>query len=150
MTFQGSSAVDLTVFLAANLYNLALTAVFLARAGTRKRLERRAGIAALLLGIPLLAASLLNALAGRVWWAIALPLPAALHCLVETFVDYLYPSNFRATRWLWPYLALFYLGQWFLVGYNFLVGQGYGTVTLVTYFLCLAATFYSYRKVKHG
>ena len=150
MNLQDPGAVDLTVFLAANLYNLALTAVFLARAGKRKRMARIIGLGAVLLGIPLLAASILNVLAGRVWWAIALPLPAALHCLMELFVDYLTPLDFRYTRWVWPYLGLFYLGQWFLVGYNFLARQEYGVITLVTYFLCLAATYYSYRQVKHG
>ena len=143
-------AIDLTVFLTANLYNLLLAVVLLARAREAKRLERQTGFLGMLLGIPLAIAAALNALEGRDWWAVVLPIPAALHCLVELFVDHLTPSNFRYTRWLWPYLALFYLGQWFLVGYNFLASQAYGTVTLVTYFLCLAATFYSYSKVKHG
>jgi hypothetical protein len=145
-----SSAIDISVFLAANLYNLALAVVFLARARGAKRLERRAGFLIVLLGLPLVIAATLNAFERCEWWAAVLPLPAALHCLVELFVDYLVPSDFRYTRWVWPYLALFYLGQWFLVGYNFLANQTYGVITLVTYFLCLAATFYSYRKVKHG
>jgi hypothetical protein len=150
MSIRYGDAVDLTVFLSANLYNLFLTGVFLARMRGEKSLEHRIGLLAVLLGLPLLAVSLLNAIGQRDWWAIVLPLPTALHCLVELYVDYLRPSDFRHTRWLWPYLVLFYLGQWFLVGYTFLASHAYGTVTLVSYFICLVATFYSYRKVKHG
>ena len=150
MSAQNIFAIDLTVFVSANLYNLFLTVVFLARTRGAKGLERRLGLLSVLLGIPLLTAAVLNASGQRDWWAIVLPLPTALHCLVELFVDYLRPSDFRQTRWLWPYLVLFYLGQWLLVGYAFLVSQTFGILTLVTYFICLAATFYSYRKVKHG
>jgi hypothetical protein len=147
---QEKYGIDLMVFASANLYNMLLVVVFLARTGEAKALERRAGFLSVLLSIPLLMAALLNANDQREWWTIILPLPTALHCLVELYVDYLRPSDFRHTSWLWPYLILFYLGQWLLVGYTFLVSQTLGMFTLVTYFICLAATFYSYRKVKHG
>jgi hypothetical protein len=150
MNIRYGHAIDLTIFLTANLYNLSLAGVFLARARSLKRLERGLGFLGVLLGVPLLTTALLNAIGQRDWWGIVLPLPTALHCLVELYVDYLRPTGFRQTRWLWPYLMLFYVGQWFLVGYTFLASQAYGTVTLVSYFICLAATFYSYRKVKHG
>jgi hypothetical protein len=150
MTSGYEQAVDLAVFLSANLYNLFLSGVFLARTRAARQLERGLGFLAVLLGGPLMAAVLLNAIGQRAWWAFLLPLPTVLHCLVELYVDYLRPTGFRQTRWLWPYLMLFYVGQWFLVGYTFLASQAYGTVTLVSYFICLAATFYSYRKVKHG
>ncbi len=150
MSDQRIIAIDLTVFLAANLYNLVLVAVFLVRTRNAKRLERRIGFLGVLLGIPFLIASILNAIAGREWWVVVLVLPTAMHCLIELFVDYVTPSNFRYTRWLWPYLALFYLGQWLLVGYSFLISDTFGAITLATYFLCLGATMYSYRKVVHG
>ena len=42
------------------------------------------------------------------------------------------------------------LAQWALIGYTFLTNPIYGAVTLVTYFISLAATAYSYRKIGHG
>ena len=102
------------------------------------------------MGIPFTLAAALNAIGHRDVWLVILPIPIVLHCVIELFVDYIWKSDFRQTRWLWPYLILFYIGQWLLVGYAFLVNDLYGFVTLVTYFLCLAATAYSYSKVKHG
>jgi hypothetical protein len=142
--------VDLTVFLAANLYNLLMIVVFLARVRGQKRIEQGAGLVTVLLGILFALAAVLNAFAQRNIWYILLPIPIAVHCLIELFVDYIWKSDFRQTRWLWPYLILFYIGQWLLVGYIFLVNDLFGFITLVTYFLCLAATGYSYSKVKHG
>lgn len=142
--------VDLIVFLAANLYNLLMIVVFLARVRGQKRVEHTAGLGTVLMGIPLAAAVLLNAFGRRDIWYILLPIPIILHCVIELFVDYIWKLDFRNTRWLWPYLVLFYIGQWLLVGYAFLVSNLYGFVTLVAYFLCLAATAYSYSKVKHG
>jgi hypothetical protein len=144
------SLIDLTVFLAANIYNLMMVVVFLARTRGQKQVERGAGWVTMLMGIPLAAAVLWNALGQRGFWFIFLPLPLVIHCVIELFVDYIWKSDFRYTRWLWPYLVLFYIGQWLMVGYVFLVSNTYGFITLVTYFLCLAATAYSYSKVKHG
>jgi Ca2+/Na+ antiporter len=142
--------VDLIVFLAANIYNLLMIVVFLARVRGRKRIEQSAGLVTVLMGFPFALAAALNAIGHRDAWLVILPIPIFLHCVIELFVDYIWKSDFRQTRWLWPYLILFYIGQWFLVGYAFLVNDLYGFVTLVTYFLCLAATAYSYSKVKHG
>jgi hypothetical protein len=141
---------DLAVFLVANTYNLLMIVVFLARVRGKKRIEAIAGLEAVSMALPLAFAVVVNALGQRGFWYIFLPLPLVLHCVIELFVDYIWKVNFRQTRWLWPYLILFYIGQWFLVGYTFQVSNTYGFVTLVTYFLCLAATAYSYSKVKHG
>lgn len=142
--------VDLIVFLAANIYNLLMIVVFLARVRGWKQIEQSAGLVTVLLGIPFALAAVFNAIGHRDVWLVILPIPIFLHCVIELFVDYIWKSDFRQTRWLWPYLILFYIGQWLLVGYAFLVNDLYGFVTLVTYFLCLAATAYSYSKVKHG
>jgi hypothetical protein len=144
------SLFDLAVLLAANTYNLLMIVVFLARVRGKKHIEATVGLEAVSMGLPLAFAMVVNALGQRGFWYIFLPLPLALHCVIELFVDYIWKVNFRQTRWLWPYLILFYIGQWFLVGYTFQVSNTYGFVTLVTYFLCLAATAYSYSKVRHG
>ena len=51
---------------------------------------------------------------------------------------------------LWPYLLLFYAGQFAMIGYAFLVGRPAGAITLATYFASLGATWWSYRHVGHG
>lgn len=86
---------------------------------------------------------------GGLPWQIWLPLPWAVHSVVELVVDYAHPIDFRTTRWLWPYLILFYVGQWLLIGYSFLVSNVAGALALSTYFACLGATIYSYRRVGH-
>jgi hypothetical protein len=70
--------------------------------------------------------------------------------LLELLLDYVLQIPFRGTRLFWPYLALFYLSAWMMIGYSFLVDGVYGFITLITYFLSLGATAYSYSQVGHG
>jgi formylglycine-generating enzyme required for sulfatase activity len=65
-------------------------------------------------------------------------------------LDYVLKLEFRQTRWLGPYLLIFYAAQWGMIGFGFMVDRGPGFITLLTYFLSLAATDYSYAKVGHG
>ena len=146
LTVLPVNLVDLVVVVAANLYNLLMTAIFLTRPRGWKRFERIAGLLMVALALPLGAAVVLNLVANREWWFVVLPLPLILHCLVELVLEYLLKLDFRRTRLLGPYLALFYLGQWGLIGYAFVVEPVYGFVTLATYFLCLGATRYAHAK----
>lgn len=138
--------VDQVVVVAANLFNLLMTAIFLARPRGWKRFERIAGLVMVSLAVPLGTAAVLNLVNERPWWFVVLPLPLLLHCVAELLLDYVLKLDFRRTRLLGPYLALFYLGQWGLIGYAFVVKPLYGFVTLATYFLCLAATRYAHSK----
>jgi CubicO group peptidase (beta-lactamase class C family) len=138
--------IDLVVVVAANLYNLLMTIIFFTRPKGWRRFGRVVGLIMVALALPLGAAVALNLLAGRAWWFVVLPLPLILHCVVELILDYLLKLDFRRTRWLGPYLALFYLGQMSLIGYAFAVQPIYGFVTLATYFLCLGATRYAHAK----
>jgi hypothetical protein len=147
---NNSALVDLGLIISANLYNLLMIVVFLSRVRRQKRLEKAAGLVTVLIGVPLILAAILNAAARRELWSLLLPLPLTLHCALELFVDYIWKLDFRSMRWLWPYLGLFYLGQWLLIGYAFAVGKPSGFITLLTYFLCLGAAAYSYTKVRHG
>ena len=143
-----SQTIDLVVVVAANLYNLLMTAIFLTRPRGWKRFERAAGLVMVALALPLGAAAVLNALSNRAWWFVVLPIPLILHCFVELLLDYILKIDFRRTRTrlLGLYLGLFYLGQWGLIGYAFVANPVYGFVTLVTYFLCLGATRYAHSK----
>jgi hypothetical protein len=141
---------DAAAVVLANLANLLVIVVFLARAWHRPDISHAAGIPLMALALPLAAAAVANAAAGRAWWLVWLPVPFVVHCAMELWLDYVHPSDFRHTWVLGPYLALFYTGAIGLVGYGFAVSRGAGFLTLVTYFLGLAATGYSYRRVGHG
>jgi hypothetical protein len=142
--------VDLVVFICANLFNLFIFFIMLSRPFGLERLERVVGILNLLLVIPLTIAVILNFTAGRDWWTYVLPLVMIVFLIVELLLDYVLQIPFRETRMLWPYLALFYMSAWMMIGYTFLVSKPYGFITLVTYFISLAATAYSYSQVGHG
>jgi hypothetical protein len=137
---------DLAVVVAANLFNLLMAAIFFTRPRGWNRFERAVGLILVALALPLGAAAILNLLANREWWFVVLPLPLILHGVVELLLDYILELDFRQTRWLGPYLGLFYLGQWGLIGYAFVVQPIYGFCTLATYFLCLGATRYAHVK----
>lgn len=142
--------VDLVLFLVANLVNLLIVAIMLSRPLGRKDLERRLGLVVIACALPVGLAVVLNAVGKREWWAVVLPLPLLLHFVVELLLDYVLRFEFRKTRWLGPYLLIFYAGQMGMIGYSFLAFDRWGFVTLGTYFLSLAATGYSYSRVGHG
>jgi hypothetical protein len=142
--------IDLVVFAIANLVNLLMIAIFLSRTQGWKRVERVLGIVLMALAIPTALAAGANIIGGREWWTIVLPALLVLFLALELVLDYILKLNFRQTRLLGPYLLLYYLALMGMIGYSFLIGRPYGFVTLVTYFLQLAATWYSYSKVGHG
>ena len=142
--------VDWIVFICANLFNLFIVGIMLSRPFGLQRLERVVGILNILLIIPLMGAVFLNFTSGRDWWTYLLPLVMIAFLIVELLLDYVLKIPFRETRLLWPYLGLFYLAAWMMIGYSFLVNRTFGFITLVTYFMSLAATAYSYSQVGHG
>jgi hypothetical protein len=142
--------IDLFVFIIANLTNLLLAVMFLFRARGRPKVGNVFGWVAVVLGIPLLAAAVINILGVRPWWAFVLPGLLVLYDAVEFVLDYILKFDFRHSRWLVPYLGLYYLALIGMIGYTFAVGKPYGFVTLVTYFINLAATAWSYACIQHG
>jgi hypothetical protein len=142
--------VDVTLVIVTNLFNLVVAGIMLSRVGKWKRVERALGWISVALSLPVGIALVLNILAGREWWAIVLPGLFLAFLLVEVVLDYALKLEFRRTRLLGPYLLLFYAAQMGMIGYAFLAREVYGAVTLVTYFLCLGATGYSYSRVGHG
>jgi hypothetical protein len=141
--------IDLFVFIIANLTNLLLAVMFLFRARGRSKVGNAFGWVAVVLGIPLLAAAVINILGMRPWWAFVLPGLLVLYDAVEFVLDYILKFDFRHSRWLVPYLGLYYMALIGMIGYTFAVGKPYGFVTLVTYFINLAATAWSYACVQH-
>jgi hypothetical protein len=143
-------AVDIGVFVIANVINLVLVAIFLARTRRKARVEHALGWITVAAAIPLAMAVGINVLAGRPGWYWALPLVTVVFLAVEFLLDYVLKTDFRHGRLLAPYLVLYYLSEFAMIGYSFLVGKPYGLITLVTYFINLGATFYSYARVGHG
>jgi hypothetical protein len=142
--------IDLSIFVIANLTNLLLAVMFLYRARGRSRIGSAFGWGAVVLGIPLLAGTIVNAAVGRPWWTFVLPGLLVVYDLVEFILDYLLKFNFRRSRWLGPYLGLYYLALMGMIGFTFAVDKPFGFVTLITYFINLAATAWSYSRVQHG
>ncbi|MBE0696518.1 MAG: hypothetical protein IH586_06310 [Anaerolineaceae bacterium] len=142
--------VDLAVVLAANLMNLLLVGMFILRAKHRPSAARIAGWMAVSMAIPLLAALVVNLLAQREWPFWLLPLITIAYCVLELLLDGILKIEFRQSRLLGPYLALYYLGLMAMIGYAFLVGKPFGFITLLTYFVNLGATAFSYARVGHG
>lgn len=142
-------AVDVTIVIIANLVNLLMTVIFLARVPKLSKVEYVAGIVNLLLALPVIYVLFANLAGGRAWWTYGLLIPFVLFCIMELILDYILRSDFRRTHLLGPYLGLYYLSQFGFIGYSFLVNDAYGFITLVTYFISLAATAYSFAKVRH-
>jgi len=145
-----TQTVDFGVVFITNLFNLLILGIMLSRPKGWRRLEQTLGIVTLSLAIPLSLAVLYNLIAGREWWTVILPGLFISFILIEGLLDYVLKYPFRQSRWLGPYLLLFYLSQWGMIGYAFLVNKVYGFFTLATYFLSLGATAYSFVKVGHG
>ena len=143
-------AVDLTVVAVANWINLVLILIFLNRVLGSAAWERRLGYATLVMILPLGIIAIVNAASGREWAFWVLPLVMVAFLLSEFALDYVLEFDFRRTIWLGPYLLVYYLALFAMIGYAFLVGKPLGFITLVTYFANLAATFYSYRHVGHS
>lgn len=141
---------DFSAVLLTNVFNLLCAAMFALRAQGKPAAGRVFGWAGVAAGLGLTIPAVCSALLQRPWWTVALPAALVLYCLVELVADGLLRLPFRQTRWLGPYLGLYYLGSMVMVGYAFLVNPAWGVVTLVTYFINLAATGISYSRVGHG
>ena len=97
-----TQVIDLVVVIIANLANVLLAGMFLARAAGQTRTARILGTGVVLLALPLAAAVVLNALNGREWWTVILPGVLIGYCAIEYILDYLLKIDFRHTRLLGP------------------------------------------------
>lgn len=129
--------------------NLLIAGMFAARVHAPRR-SRPLGFAGTAMAIPLAVASALAIGSDLGRWFVILPLVFVIFAVVEVAVDVLLDVDVRTTAWLWPYLGIFYLAQWAVIGAAFLVSRPGGFAVLATYFVCMAATAYSYRRVGHG
>ncbi len=141
-------SVDLTVFSLANLMNIIMVLVFLARASGMPRINT-VGVIWVAFIVVLSIVVFLNVRGRRKWWTIVLPSLLIAFLILEIILDYILRIDFRSTRLLGPYLLLYYLALFGMIGYSFQIGKRFGFVTLVTYCINQIATFYSYFQVGH-
>jgi len=142
--------IDRVVVTCANLFNLVIVVVMLSRVPGWKKIEYYAGMINFVFILPLGISLIHNFENRRNIWMVILPGLLLIYLIIELILDYILQLSFRQSRWLGPYLLSFYLAQWGMVGYGFMVSQFFGFITLLTYFLSLGATAYSYKKVRHG
>jgi hypothetical protein len=147
---MSDQTVDLAIVVIANVANLLMVGIFVSRSWGRGDVGRRLGIPLEILALPVGGAVLLNVLGSREWWTIVLPCLLIAFLAAELVLDYILRLDFRHTKMLGPYLALYYLGLLGMIGYAFGVSRLFGFVTLATYLVNLAATGYSYSRVGHG
>lgn len=144
-----STVYGLLIVVAGVAANLLIAAMFVARVIAPDR-ARAFGFAGTAMAVPLAAAAILALAGDGEIWDVVLPLVFVAFAMVEVLVDAVLDVEVRTTRWLWPYLMLFYLAQWAVIGAAFRVGASAGFAVLGSYFVCLGATAWSYRKVGHG
>lgn len=127
--------IDLIVICIANLINVIMTILFTARIFGLPQVEYSLGIVVMAMGFVLGYIALMNRKSGRDKWESYLLIPIFLFFIVELFLDYLFSSDFRSTLIAVPYVLLYYIGLWGLIGYSFRFDKKWGFVTLATYFL---------------
>lgn len=150
MNMELSQKIDLVVVVIANLLNLILSLIFLNRVFGRTEWEHGLGYGTLIMVFPLTIIVVANLVGRRNWAFWVLPLVMVAFLIIEFVLDYWLKFNFRQTAWLGPYLLIYYVALFAMIGYAFLAGKPYGFITLITYFINLAATFFSYARVGHG
>jgi hypothetical protein len=146
MSDESHRVVDLGVVVVANLTNLFVATIFLARLRGMQRIEYCLGLAAVAMIVPLAIAVGANLLGKREWWTFVLPLLLVVYLLVELLLDYILKIPFRDTALIWPYIVLFYAGLMAMIGYSFLVSRFCGLVTLATYFIQLVIMLYTHTR----
>jgi hypothetical protein len=129
--------------------NLLLAGMFVARV-VAPSAAQPLGFGATAMALPLAIGAWIAVHTGRAAWDVALPLVFVAFAVVEIIADTVLRAEVRTTAWLWPYLILFYAGQWALIGAAFRASTFGGFAVLASYFVCLVATAYSYRQVGHG
>ena len=127
--------VDLIVVYLANLLNVIMTILFTARIFGLPQVEYLLGIVGMVMGFVLGYIAFLNKKNKRDKWEAYLLIPILLFFIVDLILDYVLTFEFRSTAIVGPYVLLYYVGLWGLIGYSFRFDKKWGFVTLATYFM---------------
>ena len=136
--------IDLTVVYLANLINILIAFLFLARMSDLTEIENTLGIIVITMGFALGYIAYLNKKNRRDKWEIYLLIPIFLFMIVELILDYIFILDFRSTIIVGPYILLYYIGAWGLIGYSFRFEKKWGFITLGTYFIMMILSIYPY------
>jgi len=131
----GYKKTDLIVAYIANFINVIMAVLFTARIFRLPPVEQTLGLVVMIMGFALGYIAFLNRKNRREKWEFYLLIPIFLFFIVDLFLDYLFPSDFRSTPIATPYVLLYYVGLWGLIGYSFRFDKKWGFLTLATYFL---------------
>jgi len=135
---------DLAVVYMANLINVMMVCLFVARISGLPQAERVLGIVAMMMGFALGYIAFLNKKSKRDRWIIYLLIPIFLFFVVELILDYILTLDFRNTVIVGPYILLYYVGLWGLIGYGFKFDKKWGFATLTTYFANMTLSILPY------
>ena len=127
--------VDLIVVYLANLINVIMTILFTARIFGLPQVEYLLGIVGMVMGFVLGYIAFLNKKNKRDKWEAYLLIPILLFFIVDLILDYVLTFEFRSTAIVGPYVLLYYVGLWGLIGYSFRFDKKWGFLTLATYFM---------------
>ena len=136
--------IDLTVVYLANLINILVAFLFLARMSGFTEKENTLGIAVITMGFAIGYIAYLNKKNCRDKWETYLLIPIFLFMIAELILDYILVLDFRSTIIVGPYILLYYIGAWGLIGYSFRFEKKWGFITLGTYFLNMILSIYPY------
>jgi hypothetical protein len=126
---------DLIVVCIANLINVIMTILFTARIFGLLQVEYALGIIVMVMGLALGYVAFSNKKHKREKWEVYLLIPVFLFFIVDLIFDYVLASDFRSTAIVGPYVLLYYVGLWGLIGYSFRFDKKWGFLTLATYFM---------------
>jgi small-conductance mechanosensitive channel len=127
--------IDLIVVYLANLINVIMVFLFVARISALSQVEGFLGVVAMIMGFCLGYIAFINRRNKRDKWETYLLIPIFLFFTVELVLDYILDFNFRSTALAGPYVLFYYVGLWGLIGYAFRFDRKWGFLTLITYFL---------------
>jgi len=126
---------DLIVVCIANLINVIMTILFTARIFGLLQVEYALGIIVMVMGFALGYVAFSNKKHKREKWEVYLLIPIFLFFIVDLIFDYVLASDFRSTAIVGPYVLLYYVGLWGVIGYSFRFDKKWGFLTLATYFM---------------
>ena len=136
--------IDLTVVYLANLINILIAFLFIARMSGLTKIENTLGIAVITMGFAIGYIAYFNNKNRRNKWEIYLLIPIFIFMIVELILDYILLLDFRSTIIVGPYILLYYIGAWGLIGYSFRFEKRWGFITLGSYFLMMILSIYPY------
>jgi hypothetical protein len=127
--------IDLIVVYMANLINVIMAILFIARISDLPQVEYVSGIVVMIMGFALGYIAFFNKKNKRDKWDVYLLIPIFLFFVVELVLDYVLSFDFRSTAIALSYVLLYFVGLWGLIGYSFRFDKTWGFVTLATYFM---------------